>query len=92
MCDMLQLQHRQVTLLAIIPKELRQMPISLERNIYIYTPGEIVPASNHKRLLNGIDLKFVDYYSRTIQKKRIPNLGGDGGGISLEHILVFKKV
>jgi DNA modification methylase len=37
-------------------------------------------------------VKFVDYYSRTIRKKRIPNLGGDGGGTNIEHILVFKKV
>ncbi|MEW5988975.1 MAG: DNA methyltransferase [Chloroflexota bacterium] len=36
-------------------------------------------------------VKFVDYYSRTIRKKRLPNLGGDGGGISVEHVLVFKK-
>ncbi len=44
-------------------------------------------------LFNSIGgVKFVDYYSRTIRKKRIPNLGSDGGGISVEHILVFKKV
>jgi site-specific DNA-methyltransferase (cytosine-N4-specific) len=43
-------------------------------------------------LFNAIGgIKFVDYYSRSIRKKRIPNLGADGGGISLEHILVFKK-
>jgi hypothetical protein len=43
-------------------------------------------------LFNSIGgIKFVDYYSRTIRKKRIPNLGADGGGISVEHILVFKK-
>jgi hypothetical protein len=43
-------------------------------------------------LFNSIGgVKFVDYYSRGIRKKRIPNLGADGGGISVEHILVFKK-
>jgi DNA modification methylase len=31
------------------------------------------------------------YYSREIRKKRITNLGSDGGGISFEHILVFKR-
>jgi hypothetical protein len=31
------------------------------------------------------------YYTRQFSKKRIPNLGGDGGGISLEHIMVFRR-
>jgi hypothetical protein len=39
--------------------------------------------------LGGV--KLVDYYSRTILKKRIPNLGTDGGGINVEHVLIFKK-
>jgi DNA modification methylase len=29
------------------------------------------------------------YYTRQLIKKRIANLGGDGGGISLEHVMVF---
>lgn len=36
-------------------------------------------------------VKLIDYYSREITKKRIPNLGSDGGGINTEHILIFKK-
>jgi hypothetical protein len=32
------------------------------------------------------------YYKREIKKKRMPNLGGDGGGISTEHVLVYKKL
>lgn len=44
-------------------------------------------------LFQTIDgVEFADYYSRTIRKKRIPNLGADGGGINIEHILIFKKV
>ncbi|NJN95145.1 MAG: hypothetical protein HC875_14075 [Anaerolineales bacterium] len=44
-------------------------------------------------LFNSIGgVKFVDYYSRNIRKKRIPNLGTDGGGISVEHILAFRKI
>ena len=31
------------------------------------------------------------YYTRQLTKKRIANLGGDGGGISLEHIMVFRR-
>ena len=31
------------------------------------------------------------YYTRTLTKKRIANLGGDGGGISLEHVVVFRR-
>lgn len=30
---------------------------------------------------NSLDLKLDDYYTRSIQKKRIKDLGGDGGGI-----------
>lgn len=40
--------------------------------------------------IGGVNL--IDYYSREITKKRIPNLGTDGGGINIEHILIFKKV
>ncbi len=31
------------------------------------------------------------YYTRQLIKKRIANLGGDGGGISLEHVMVFRR-
>lgn len=31
------------------------------------------------------------YYTRQLLKKRIANLGGDGGGISLEHVMVFRR-
>ena len=34
---------------------------------------------------------FEHYYSRNIRKKRIPNLGGDGGGGEVEHIIVLRK-
>lgn len=37
----------------------------------------------------GIPLKH--HYTRELRKKRIANLGGDGGGIAKEHILVFQK-
>lgn len=42
-------------------------------------------------LMTDIGATLEDYFSRTIQKKRIANLGGDGGGINVEHILVFGK-
>ena len=38
---------------------------------------------------HGVEL--LHHYTRVLNKKRIPNLGGDGGGINVEHILVFKK-
>jgi DNA modification methylase len=38
---------------------------------------------------SGVELEH--HYTRELKKKRIPNLGDDGGGINLEHILVFKK-
>lgn len=31
------------------------------------------------------------YYTRELKKKRIANLGGDGGGTSVEHILVYRR-
>lgn len=35
--------------------------------------------------------RLEHYYTRTLTKKRIANLGGDGGGISLEHVMVFRR-
>lgn len=42
-------------------------------------------------LFKSIGIPLIDYYSRINNKKRIPNLGGDGGGTNVEHILIFKK-
>lgn len=36
----------------------------------------------------GVELEY--YFQRELPRKRIANLGGDGGGGSIEHILVFK--
>lgn len=41
--------------------------------------------------MDALGVPLHHYFRREIRKKRIPNLGGDGGGISVEHILVFKK-
>ena len=41
--------------------------------------------------MKDIGWSLEHYYSRVLTKKRIANLGGDGGGISLEHIMVFRK-
>ena len=42
-------------------------------------------------VFKNLGVELHDHYTREINKKRIPNLGGDGGGISLEHVLVFKR-
>ncbi len=42
-------------------------------------------------ILKNHGVSLHHHYTREISKKRIPNLGGDGGGISGEHVLVFKK-
>jgi DNA modification methylase len=42
--------------------------------------------------MQDIGWSLEHYYSRVLTKKRIANLGGDGGGISLEHIMVFRRV
>jgi DNA modification methylase len=41
--------------------------------------------------MQNIGWSLEHYYNRVLTKKRIPNLGGDGGGISLEHIMVFRR-
>lgn len=42
-------------------------------------------------LMSDLGVPLEDYFSRTIAKKRIANLGGDGGGTNAEHILIFHK-
>ena len=41
-------------------------------------------------MLEYLGVKLDYYFQRELPKKRIANLGGDGGGGNLEHILVFK--
>ncbi len=41
--------------------------------------------------MREIGWRLEHYYTRQLTKKRIANLGGDGGGISLEHIMVFRR-
>lgn len=42
-------------------------------------------------LMKNIGIELQDYYQRALVRKRIPNLGYDGGGIATEHILIFRK-
>lgn len=39
----------------------------------------------------NIGVKLKHHYTRELRKKRIANMGGDGGGIAKEHILIFEK-
>lgn len=41
--------------------------------------------------MQALGWNLEHYYTRQLLKKRIANLGGDGGGISLEHIMVFLR-
>jgi 23S rRNA G2445 N2-methylase RlmL len=41
--------------------------------------------------MQSIGWELEHYYNRQLIKKRIANLGGDGGGISLEHVMVFRR-
>lgn len=41
--------------------------------------------------LNELGWPLEHYYTRELKKKRIANLGGDGGGISTEHILIYRR-
>lgn len=40
---------------------------------------------------SNMGVKLKHHYTRELRKKRIANMGGDGGGIAKEHILVFQK-
>jgi len=42
-------------------------------------------------LCDSIGGELHDYYTRSIRKKRIKDLGGDGGGTTGEHILILRK-
>ena len=42
-------------------------------------------------LLDSLGIVLEHHFERTLPKKRIANLGGDGGGGNTEHILVFRK-
>ncbi len=42
-------------------------------------------------MLDSVGFGLQHYYTRELKKKRIANLGGDGGGTSIEHILVYKR-
>jgi site-specific DNA-methyltransferase (cytosine-N4-specific) len=42
-------------------------------------------------LLRTLGVQLQHYYKRSLRKKRIADLGVDGGGTTMEHILVFKK-
>lgn len=42
-------------------------------------------------LIDSIGGEFHDYYTRSIRKKRIKDLGVDGGGTTGEHILILRK-
>jgi site-specific DNA-methyltransferase (cytosine-N4-specific) len=41
--------------------------------------------------MRSIGWELEHYSNRQLVKKRIANLGGDGGGISIEHIMVFRR-
>jgi site-specific DNA-methyltransferase (cytosine-N4-specific) len=41
--------------------------------------------------MDALGFGLEHYHTREITKKRIPNLGGDGGGISAEHILIYRR-
>lgn len=41
--------------------------------------------------MDALDFGLEHYYTREITKKRIPNLGGDGGGTAVEHILIYRR-
>lgn len=42
-------------------------------------------------LMAALGYRLEQYHNRELKKKRIANLGGDGGGISVEHILVYHR-
>jgi predicted RNA methylase len=92
------LHHREATNFYSDYREgLRQIG-SIARERVIIVIGDRV--LSRTRISNGhittdfmreLGWRLEHYYTRQLIKKRIANLGGDGGGISLEHVMVFRR-
>lgn len=76
---------------------LQEMERVVRKNIIIVIGNRVLSRTQFDNAQITVDffknmgVKLKHHYTRELRKKRIPNMGGDGGGIAKEHILVFQK-
>lgn len=76
---------------------LREMKRVARKNIIIVIGNRVLSRTQFDNaqitvdFFDNLGVKLKHHYTRELRKKRIANLGDDGGGIAQEHILVFEK-
>ena len=76
---------------------LEEMARVVRKNIIIVIGNRVLSRTQFNNaqitvdFFNNIGIKLKHHYTRELRKKRIANLGADGGGIAKEHILVFER-
>ena len=76
---------------------LQEMVRVTRKNIIIVIGNRVLSRTQFDNAQITVDffksmgVKLKHHYTRELRKKRIANMGGDGGGIAKEHILVFQK-
>lgn len=76
---------------------LQEMSRVIQKNIIIVIGNRVLSRTQFDNAQITVDffknlgVKLKHHYTRELRKKRIANMGGDGGGIAKEHILVFQK-
>lgn len=76
---------------------INEMARVAKRNIIIVIGNRVLSRTQFDNAQITVDffknagIKLKHHYTRELRKKRIANLGNDGGGIAKEHILVFEK-
>jgi DNA modification methylase len=76
---------------------LEEMARVIQKNIIIVIGNRVLSRTQFDNaqitvdFFQNIGVKLKHHYTRELRKKRIANMGGDGGGIAKEHILVFQK-
>jgi adenine-specific DNA methylase len=76
---------------------LQEMSRVIKKNIIIVIGNRVLSRTQFDNAQITVDffrnmgVKLKHHYTRELRKKRIANMGGDGGGIAKEHILIFQK-
>lgn len=76
---------------------LQEMNRVVRKNIIIVIGNRVLSRTQFNNaqitvdFFNNMGVSLKHHYTRELKKKRIANMGGDGGGIAKEHILIFEK-
>ena len=76
---------------------LQEMTRVIQKNIIIVIGNRVLSRTQFDNAQITVDffknmgVKLKHHYTRELRKKRIANMGGDGGGIAKEHVLIFQK-